>query len=393
MKKLTDAKIRKLDTPGLITVDPTLYLRVTDRGKYFVQRIMIRGKRREISIGPFPVMTIDEARETAFHNRRKVRAGIDPIEEKRTAAKPSFEAAALKTLETMRAAWKSELTAKDWGLAMNRYVFPKIGRKRIDLIDKNDVLKILVPLWTTKHETGRRLRGWIKAVFSWAQAHDLIEVNPAGEVIDGALPKGAGKKTNHRALHYSEVGQALSVIDATRASMAAKLCLQFIVFTATRSGEARGATWDEIDMESRVWIIPASRMKKSREHRVPLSDAAMRLLNRAAELRESNSLVFPSPTNYGKPLSTAIFNVLLKSAGLFDKATAHGFRSSFRDWCAETGKPREIAESALAHQVPGVEGAYFRSDLFDRRRLLMDQWAAYVTGVEAKIIKLRKAHR
>ena len=352
---------------------------------------MIRGKRRELGIGPFPVVTVEEARETAFHNRRMVRAGGDPLEEKRKAMKPAFETAALKTLETMRAAWKSDITAKDWNLAMNRYVFPKIGRKRIDLIDKTDVLKILVPLWTTKHESGRRLRGWIKGVFSWAQAHDLIEVNPAGEVIDGALPKGAGKKTNHRALHFSEVAEALNLIDGAGACMAAKFCLKFVIFTAARSGEARGATWDEIDLEARTWTIPAGRMKKDKEHRVPLSSPALAILKQAAGLRESHDLVFPSPTNHGKRLSHPMFMLLLQKAGLADKATAHGFRSTFRDWCAETGKPREIAESALAHAVPGVEGAYFRSDLFDRRRLLMDQWAAFVTGTTADVIELRQA--
>ena len=391
MRKLTNAKIREMDTPGLYTVDPTLYLRVTDRGKYFVQRIMIQGKRRELGMGAFPVVSIDEAREAAFNNRRMIRAGGDPLEEKRKAMKPTFETAAMATLETLRSTWRNGKTETHWIRTMEIYVFPKIGNKRIDVIDRADILNILVPLWTEKHETARRLRNWIKTVFSWAQSYGYIEINPAGECLNGALPKNVKRTVNHRALHHSEVGGALDKTEQVRACMSVKLCLRFVALTAVRSGEARLAVWNEIDMENRVWVIPANRMKTNREHRVPLSSAVLSVLQKAEELRGTSPFLFPSPHRPDRPLSYATKLLLLEKAGLRDAASVHGFRSSFRDWCADTGKPREIAESALAHIVPGVEGAYFRSDLFERRRLLMDQWAAYVTGTTADVIELRQA--
>ena len=302
--------------------------------------------------------------------------------------KPTFEAAAMATLETLRSTWRTDKTETDWLRAMNNYVMPKIGDKRIDLIDRADILGILVPLWTEKHETGRRVRAWMKSVFSWAQAHGHIETNLACEAISGALPKGAGKKTNYRALHHSEVSEALNQTDKARACKAAKVCLRFIALTAARSNEARGATWSEIDLENKVWRIPASRMKSSKEHRVPLAPAALEVLEQAAELRDKSDLVFPSPTNYGKPLSDAMMMLLLQKAGLADRATAHGFRSSFRDWAADTGKPREIAEAALSHIVQGVEGHYFRTDLFDRRRGMMEAWADYLTGAMADVVRI-----
>ena len=391
MRKLTNAKIRKMDTPGLYTVDPTLYLRITDRGKYFVQRIMIQGKRRELGMGAFPVVSIDEAREAAFNNRRMIRAGGDPLEEKRKAMKPTFEAAAMATLETLRSTWRNGKTEIHWIRSMEIYVYPKIGNKRIDRIDRADVLNILTPLWTEKHETARRVRGWIKSVFSWAQSYGHVEANPAGEGLDGALPKRVKKTVNHRALHHSEVGAALLRTDQVNACNSVKLCLRFVAFTAVRSGEARLAKWSEINCNDRVWIIPADRTKTNREHRVPLSDAALSVLREAEELRGTSNFVFPSPRKPSNPLSYATKLLLLDKAGLRDVASVHGFRSSFRDWCADTGKPREVAELSLAHTIPGVEGAYFRSDLFDRRRLLMDQWAAYVTGAGADVVKLRSA--
>ena len=393
MLKITDAKARKLNTPGLYTVDPTLYLRVSPRGKYFVQRIMIRGKRRELGMGAFPVVSVDEARSAAFNNRRMIRAGGDPLEEKRRAMKPTFETAAMAAMETLRSTWRNGKTETHWIRTMELYVFPQIGNKRIDKVDRADILNILVPLWTEKHETARRLRNWIKTVFSWAQSYGYIEINPAGECLNGALPKNVKRTVNHRALHHSEVGAALDKTEQVNACISVKLCLRFVALTAVRSGEARLAVWHEVDMDNKIWIIPADRMKTGKEHRVPLSGAAVDVLNKAAEIRGTSDYIFPSPRNSSNPLSYATKLLLLEKAGLRDAASVHGLRSSFRDWCADTGKPREIAESALAHIVPGVEGAYFRSDLFERRRRLMDQWAAYVTGVTADVVELRKAHR
>ena len=390
MQQFTDAKARKLSAPGFHTVDTTLYLRITDRGKYWVQRITIKGKRHDLGLGAFPVVSVDEARETAFLNRRRVRAGGDPLAEKRKAMIPTFEAAAMKSLKTLQPTWRSGKTEKEWLRGMNHYIIPHIGHKRIDLIDRTDILNILIPLWTNKNQTARRLRGWIKAVFSWAQAFGYIDINPAADAISAVLPKGAGKIKHHRALNHAQVKDALNQADNATACDAAKLCLRFIALTAVRSNEARAALWNEIDLENKTWSIPAGRMKSNREHRVPLSDQSIDVLQKARALRDKSGLIFPSPRNNGKPLTNATMMMFLQRAGLADRATVHGLRSSFRDWCAESGKDRQLAEMALAHVVPGVEGSYFRSDLFARRERLMQQWADYITGAgPAKVVRLK----
>ena len=187
-------------------------------------------------------------------------------------------------------------------------------------------------------------------------------------------------RAHFRALPYVEVPGALETIDGSPAGLAARACMRFLILTAARSGEARGARWSEVDMEGREWRIPAERMKGGVEHRVPLSDAAVAALEQARPLSGGEGLIFPSPMKPGRPLSDMTLTKILRDNGLSDRATVHGFRSAFRDWAADTGKAREIAEAALAHTVGGVEGAYFRSDLFERRRRLMDDWGLFVTG-------------
>ena len=211
----------------------------------------------------------------------------------------------------------------------------------------------------------------------------------AGEGIEGALPAMPAVKAHFRALPYYEVAAALETVDGSKASKAAKLCLRFLILTGARAGEVRSATWAEVDFEAREWRIPGERMKGGREHRVPLSDAALAVLERVRGVDDLSGLIFPSPLRPGRPLSPMTLTKILRDRGRADRATVHGFRSTFRDWCAETGKPREIAEAALAHTVGGVEGAYFRSDLLARRRVLVNQWAAFLTGDEAKVVKFR----
>ena len=213
-------------------------------------------------------------------------------------------------------------------------------------------------------------------------ANELIETNPAGEAIDGALPSMPKVKAHLRALPYQDVGSALRTVDASQTSPASKHCLRFLVFTAARSGEARGATWDEIDIQGATWTIPGSRMKTGTEHRVPLSDQAIEVLTLARQLEDGSGLCFPSPLRPGRMLSDMTITNILRKTGLADRATVHGFRTSFKTWTMEqTDTPWAVGEAALAHQLGGsVEQAYARSDLFDRRRTLMQQWADYLTA-------------
>ena len=266
---------------------------------------------------------------------------------------------------------------------------PAFGNKRVDAITRDDVLRAVTPIWVSKPEVAKRTRQFTRAALSWAQGHGFVEVNVAGEAIAGALPAATAAREHHRALPYANVQSALETVEASPTSLAAKLAFRFVVLTAVRTGEARMATWSEIDLDARTWTIPAARMKVGAEHRVPLSDAAVAVLEQVRMLDDGSRLLFPSPMKRGRPLSNMTLTKVLRDTGLAERATMHGFRSSFRDWCADTGKPREIAEAALAHTVAGVEGAYFRSDLFQRRRQLMDKWAAYLTAAPAgKVVKL-----
>ena len=386
---LTVAKAKSLTTPGMYRADPTLYLRIAPTGaKSWIQRLTIDGRRHDLGLGGFPLVSLVEARDQAFENRRKVRTGGNPLAEKRRASVPTFRQATALTCEALRPRWGQGKHAADWASSMERYAFPILGDLRVDRIQREDVLRVLTPIWARKPETARRVRQRIRSVLRWAHAHAYVVENMAGEALEGALPSLTTRQTHFRALPYPEVPEALETVRASNSSLAARLCFQFLVLTAARSGEARNATWAEVDLDAREWRIPGERMKGGREHRVPLSDAALAILEQAWAMEDGSGLIFPSPLRAGRPLSDMTLTKILRDQGLAARATMHGFRSAFRDWCAETGKPREIAEAALAHTVGGVEGAYFRSDLFARRRALMDQWAAFLTETEAKVVRL-----
>ena len=389
MKTLTSAGARALTKPGMYRADPTLYLNVALGGsKSWIQRVAVNGKRRDIGLGPFPVIGLAEARRRAFANRVAIAEGRDPLAEKRRAKVPTFRQAAERTFEANRPRWRSAKVAANWMQQMERHAFPRLANLAVDQIGREDVLSVLTPLWTAKPEIARKLRQRIRATLRWCEAHGYIEVNVAAEGIDGALPTMPAVREHLRALPHGEVAGALETVAASRASIAAKACFRFVVLTACRGGEARGATWDEVHEDACEWRIPGARMKGGVDHRVPLSDPALAVLKTARSIDDGSGLVFPSPTRTGKPMSDMTLTKVLRDCGLAQHTTVHGLRSSFRDWCAETGKPREIAEAALAHAVGGVEGAYFRSDLFERRRRLMADWARYLTGDGADVVSL-----
>ena len=289
-------------------------------------------------------------------------------------------------LTAKSATWKGERSAIAWRQTISKYVLPVIGDMPLDQVTQLDVLKILSPIWTVKPAVARKLRQKLVAVFEWSMAHRFTATNPAGEAINGALPRTKAVKEHFRALPYQAMPDALRTIEASTGGLAGRLALQFVALTAARCGEVRGATWAEVDVDSATWIIPPERMKSGR---VPLSAPALALLYRARALRDDSGIVFPSPMRPGETLSNGTLNHTLKTTGLAARTTVHGFRSTFRGWCADSGKDREIAESALAHVVGGTEAAYMRADLFSRRRRLMDQWAAYLTGETAKVVAIR----
>ena len=360
-----------------------MYLYVSKTGrKSWVQRITIAGRRRDIGLGAFPSVTLAKARQKAFENRAMVAEGRDPLAEKHAPPMPTFKEAAHVVHEANKPRWRNPSHIAGWIQTLERHAVPKLGRMPLDEIDRRDVLKVLTPIWTTRPETARRVRQRMRTIFRWGMAHGFMESNPAGEAIDGALPPMPKVKAHFRALPYQEVSSALETVEASQASIASKLCFRFLVLNAARSGEARGATWSEIDLQDRVWRIPGGRMKGGAEHRVPLSRQTVEILGEAAALREETGLVFPSPLKKGEPLSNMSLMKVLRSVGLAERTTVHGFRSSFKNWTLEqTDTPWTVSEAALAHILGNsTEQAYARSDLFERRRILMQQWANYLLG-------------
>ena len=391
--RLTAQEVKSISEPGLYSDGQTLYLRVSPGGsKSWVQRIAIRGKQTDIGLGAHPLVSLAEARDKAFENRRVARSGGDPLAEKRKAKAPTFREAAEKTRDGLRARWRNDKTEKIWDGVLAKRAYPAIGEKPVDAITREDVLRILTPVWSVKPEVARRLRQFMRATFRWCTAHGFIDNNPAGEAIDGAMPTMPAVKQHYRALPHQEVAAALQTVEETGASMAAKLCFRFVVLTCARSGEARGATWSEVDLDAREWRIPAERMKMATAHVVPLSDAAVAVLDQVRPLRDNSDLVFPSPVKRGRPLSSMTLTKLLRDTGLADRCTVHGFRSSARTWMSEkTNADYATMEMCLAHAVgSAVERSYARSDLLAKRRRLMDQWGAYVTATPAgKVVRIR----
>ena len=389
---LTAATAKSLSKPGMHSDGRGLYLRIAKGGsKGWILRISIDGRRRDIGLGGYPAVPLAKARQLAEAHRLAVAEGRDPLAERRRSKMPTFAEAAAKVHEANLPRWRNATHRQQWLATMETYAFPKIGEKRLDRIERRDVLSILTPIWTTKPETARRVRQRIRTVLKWAMAHDFVLFNAAGEAIDGALPPMPRIKAHFRALPYADLPAAVAMIEESAASMTATLCLRFLILTVARSGEARGATWGEIDMDAATWTIPATRMKGGQNHRVPLSGAAMDVLREAARFRDDTGLVFPSVSRAGCKMSDMSLTRVLAKIGAADRASVHGLRSTFRDWAAETtNAPHAVMELSLAHAVGGaVEQAYFRSDMMARRRALMAEWGRFVTGAAgAKVVAL-----
>ena len=357
--------------------------------KSWIQRITIRGRRHDLGIGSFILVPLAEARETARANLKLARAGGDPLAAKRRETAPTLAEAIETVIELQSPSWRgSGRTVQEWRNSLGRYVIPKLGNKRIGTITPSDVLAVLAPLFEEQPDTARRLRQRISTVMQWAVAHEYISNDPAGGALKAALPKCSATKRRMKAIPYVEVSTALEKIRESKTQKSARLAVEFLVLTAVRSGEARGGSWEEIDRDAAVWVIPAARMKAKQEHRVPLSARALEVLDEArGGNADQSGLIFKNKIGT-KFTSSALLRVV-QASGI--EAAVHGFRSSFRQWAAErTNYPREICEAALAHVVSNqVEAAYQRSDLLEKRRALMDQWAAYINEAPgAKVVRL-----
>ena len=381
MKKINAVQCKTLSKPGLYRADDTLYLSVQESGRRsWIQRVMIDGRRHDIGLGSFPVVSLAKARKRAFRNREKIADGINPLLEKRRSSMPTFRVATERTHKSFAPSWKNEQHARSWMQVVQKHTFPILADLPVDQISQQDVLNVLEPIWTTRPETARRVRGRIRSVLRFCEAHGFVDRNVAGDAIDGALPAMPKVKEHLRALPYSEAPAAFKAIETKVTTESPRLCLLFILLTAARSNEAREATWGEIDLKSATWEIPASRMKAGKIHRVPLSKSALAVLDQAVNIRDGSDLIFPSPAKSGHPMANNTLKKHMVKVGLWERTVVHGFRTSFRTWAAEcTDIPREVCEMALAHTVgTGVEQAYSRSDLLEKRVRLMQQWSRFL---------------
>lgn len=384
-KELTAIEVKRITEPGRhpIGTVPGLMLMVRENGvKGWVLRAVVRGKRADIGLGGYPGVTLADAIKRAREMREDIAKGLDPRAERKAAkAAMTFKEAADEYIKLHRAGWKNAKHAQQWENTLATYVHPTIGALPARDVDTHHVLDVLRAHWNTKNETMVRVRNRIELVLSWAMAagHREKGLNPAAwrGNLDHALPKPSkvNNRQHHAAMPWQDVPEFMRKV-AQVEGMSAR-CLEFTILTACRSGEARGATWEEIDLGGKVWNIPADRMKAGRAHRVPLADRVVKLLEALPRI-EGETLVFPG-SREKTPLSDMSLTMLLRRHA--PGFTAHGFRSSFRDWAAETTSyPGEVCEMALAHAVgDAVEAAYRRGDLFAKRAALMQDWAAYAT--------------
>lgn len=381
LRKLTDAAARNLKKPGRHSDGGGLYLNVSAalRKSWVFLWTPAGGKRREMGLGPYPDIPLSEARTRAEQCRRLVLDGKDPIAERSREAEKTFGDAADLFIASMEAGWRNEKHRDQWRMTLGDTYCAALRKRPVASISTEDVLSVLTPVWNTKPETASRLRGRIERVLDFAAVRGWrAGENPArwrGHLKGALPPRQRLSRGHHAAMAYKDVPAFMAQL-RTRDAMAAR-ALEFLILTAARSGEVLGATWAEIDLEAKLWTVPASRMKAGKEHRVPLTDAAIAVLIPLHETRRG-ALVFPGERE-GRPLSPMALTMLLRRMDL-GSITPHGFRSSFRDWAGDaTDFPREIAEAALAHRVGDeTERAYRRSDALERRRRLMEHWATNI---------------
>jgi integrase len=412
MSQLTDLKLRAALPGGKPMQDSAVSgLRFETgaqkgQGKWILRFVSpATGKRRDMGLGRYPEVTLADAREKGLAARKVLSSGKDPIDErdvekanrKAVADALTFEQAARRVHGDNKDGWRNTKHQDQWINTLRDYVFTGIGSRKVASLTPADFADVLRPIWLSKPETASRVKQRCHKVMKWSWANGLVQGNPV-DVVDHLLPRQPGKRERVRhqpAMEWRTIPDFVEASLRSGRTNVTRYLLEFVILTAARSGEARAMQWDEVDEDARVWTMPASRTKTKVEHRVPLSDAAMRVLEAQRKAHPESALVFPAPR--GGVLSDMALTKFLRdqNAASGDKsriATAHGFRSSFRDWASEQGYARDLAEKALAHAIASkTEAAYHRTDLLEQRRPMMDAWAAHVCGEDAKsnVVRMR----
>lgn len=380
MGRLSASAVKSANRPGRLGDGEGLFLVVKAGGaKSWVCRVQKAGRRRDFGLGSAAKVSLASARERAREVRSWMELGLDPaFERKKALGIPTFREAAAKVLAAQRKSWKNKKHELQWSSTLEAYAYPRIGDVKVSDITGPMIRDLLAPIWLAKPETARRVRQRVGAVLDWAYASGYRDSEAPMRAITKGLPRQPRKDKHFAALPYDRL--AAFITKLRKKESFSRLALEFAILTAARSGEVRGCTWDEIDMEAKLWTIPKDRMKADREHVVPLTAPALAILKRCAELRQDGcDYVFPG-TGWRSPLSDMTLSKLLKHMG--EPYTVHGFRSSFRDWVSEeTNHPSDVAEAALAHAVTNkTEAAYRRGNLLEKRRIMMADWATYVCG-------------
>lgn len=389
--RLSAAGVRSIKEPGWYGDGGGLYLEVDANGtKRWAMRLTVNGRRRDFGLGSINKVSLVQAREEAQRYRTLAYQGIDPSAERkarRVDTAPTFAEVAAKVHTQRLAIWSNGKHVEQWIKTLQEYAYPQVGQKRISEIGTPEVLAVLSPIWTTKPETARRVRQRLRLVLDWARAAGYRSGDNPVDLIGDALPRHDKRAQHHAALPYKLVPDFITKLRAGNAEPISKLAFEFLVLTATRSKETRGAKWGEFDLADALWTIPPEddtgrRMKTGREHVVPLSPRCIEILIEAKTLMPKSEIVFPDNA-FGRRMSENRFLSVRSSLGYRpDECTPHGFRSSFRDWAAEeTSFQSEVVEMALAHTIKNkVEAAYRRGNLLAKRRDLMDTWAKFATG-------------
>jgi len=386
--KLTAKFVENVSEAGKYYDQHGLFLHVRPSGaKKWLQRYTFQGRRREIGLGSAKIISVATARKRAHQNLVLVSEGIDPIEDKKQdSIIPTFEVAARKVYEDNRPTWRNSKHAAQFITTLETYAFPVIGSMSVKEINSSHILRILSPIWVTKAETAKRVRQRLSTVLKYCVAQQWRTDDPADIAIVKALPYLKKKVQHRKSISYNDVSDFIETVSKSSAGLSTKLGLEFLILTATRSGEVRNARWNEI--KGSLWIIPEERMKAGIEHRVPLSNRCMEILDEAKNINQGSGYIFEG-TKPEKPLSENTFNKLMKELGL--DVHAHGFRTSFRTWTQEkTHYPNEVAEAALAHSLKdSAEAAYARSDLLEKRAEMMEAWAQFISASKDNVISIR----
>ena len=386
--KLTTKFVENVTKAGKYYDQHGLFLHVRPSGaKKWLQRYTINGRRREIGLGSATTVSVAKARRNAHDNLVLVSEGIDPIEDrKQDKLIPNFEAAARSVYEANLPTWRNSKHASQFITTLETYAFPIIGNMTVKDITSAHILQILSPIWVTKSETAKRVRQRLSTVFKYCIAKHWRLDDPADIAIVQALPRQSRKIVHRKSISYNDVSNFIKVILGSSAGLSTKLALEFLILTATRSGEVRNACWKEVD--GSLWRIPAERMKAGETHRIPLPARCNEILSLAREINQGSEYIFEG-TKPNKPLSENTFNKLIKE--LYLDVHVHGFRTSFRTWTQEkTNYPREIAETALAHSLKDkAEAAYARSDLLEKRAEMMEAWAQFISADASDVINIR----